>query len=56
MCCSSKFQWTMVLGKKLYFIVYVLQLYGMYHRVGLCERDVTRVLDSLVVLGWQFFL
>ena len=29
MCCGSRFQRVMVLGKKLYFNVLVLQLYGM---------------------------
>ena len=28
-CCSSKFQREMVFGKKLHFIVFVLQLYGI---------------------------
>ena len=28
-CCGSEFQMVMVLGKKLYFNVLVLQLYGM---------------------------
>ena len=28
-CCGSKLQMVMVLGKKLYFNVLVLQLYGM---------------------------
>ena len=38
MCCSSKLQTVIVLRKKLYFIVFVLQLYGMYHLV--CEQVV----------------
>ena len=38
MCSGSKFQRVKVLGKKLYFNVLVLQLYGMYHKV--CERVV----------------